>query len=723
MKKKSIEKIPYLTLPKVSRKKDVKYIGRTAIKKVENKMHFFLEVYKNEKMAKDVPVVRIVMNKKDFGTYRPEDGSWTRAKLTSNEYYNALIWETESSRGWGYDRRRKQNILYAPEDLERVKKYFKDIKVWNDGDWWEYISTKQDRICCEERNVRRRRAYERRQAALEDREKHTPQLDEEKLLKYADLVMFHELHYLYYKKHGVRATVACSKCGGVSDERWKPGVSYESQFERMIQEPRMGDFGTCPMCGASGKYMPQGKAKRSHRQTAHLFMGQKYKENGMVFRYIEVGKEWKLGLICGEQGEEMHDSSEQLDGIEIARAYFEPGKKMQMDFHKHNPWTDSDFWDDCNLSGISYIAVKEARVLPNTYENMKGTFLQYSAMEEFARAAGEINPVDYMERYIQTPQIEMLVKLGLIGVVKQLVKCRYGIVADENANRVDAFLGIRKERVKLLIEHKGDTDILEIMQIERRLEQKWTVEQLEQLAEIEVDDTKIAMAIEHTTVQKLLNQISKYAGCEYGTMCSTATGRLRAVTQTYFDYLTMRIALGYDMSYTVYLFPRNLSAAHAKMVMEFNKTEADKRLQETAAKYLLIKKHYRRLRKEFYYEDENFLIRPARDAKEIVMEGRILHHCVGNDTYLIKHNNGTSVILFLRNKKEPEIPYITVEISMNTLNILQWYGAHDKKTDQENMDRWLNTYITRLKCLRDGTLQEAAVEGADKAAMPLLAYA
>lgn len=724
MKKKAIEKIPYLTLPKVSRKKMVEYIGVTAFKVIAHESHLFLEVYRNDKACKNVPVVRIVLNKKDFGTFFPETGAWSRGRITMNTWDSyGLIWREDDERiRKSTDIMEEENVLYSPEDMKRIKA-FTNVSVWRERQWWKYIDSKQKNITATENRERERRKYERRQQALEERERLTPELPESRILEYADRIMFHELHYLYYKKHGVRATVACSKCGGVSDERWKPGVSYESQFERMIQEPRMGDFGTCPMCGARGKYMPQGRAKSFYRQNTYLFLGQRYKEDGMVFRYIEVGKEWQLELTCGEKGLEMYSSLEKLDGIEIARAYFEPGKKMQMDFHKHNPWSGNDFWDDCNLSGQSNITVREAWILPETYWNMKGTFLQYSAMEEFQKAAGAINPVDYIERYIQTPQIEMLVKMGLISVVKQLVKCHYGIVADVNANRVETFLGIRKERVKQLIEKEGAADFLKVMQMEKRMEQSWTDEQVEQLTEIGIDNRQITMAMEHTTIQKLLNHISKYAGCEYGTMCSTAIGRLKAITQTYFDYLEMRQALGYDMNNTVYLFPRDLSTAHTKMVQEHNKLEADKRLREVAVVYPLIKKHYRRLRKAFYYEDENFLIRPARNAEEIVMEGRILHHCVGGDNYLKKHNDGTSTILFLRNVKEPEMPYITVEINMDTLNILQWYGAHDKKPDQKNMDRWLNTYITRLKCLRDGTLQEAAVDGADGAAMQLLAYA
>lgn len=722
MKKKAIEKIPYLTLPKVSRKKRVEYIGVTAFQNIDHERHLLLEVYRNNKACRNVPVVRIVLNKNDFGTFFPESGTWSRGNIISCPWDN-LIWEKENSKST--DIMEEENVLYSQKDLQRIKA-FTNTSVWSERRWWEYIEKRQRKITETEYREKAKRKYERRQQALEERQENTPELPKDRILEYADTILFHNMHHLYYKKHGVRATVACSSCGGVSDERWKPGNNYESQFERIIQEPRMGDYGTCPMCGIRGKYMTQGHARCSYRWTGHLFLGQRYKEEGMVFRYIEVGKEWQLQLICGEKGEpEMYSSCEKLDGIEIVRAYFEPGKKMQKDFCKHDPYTGMDFWDDCNLYGNANMTIKEAHILPETYRNMEETFLKYSAMKEFQRAEVTINPVDYIERYIWTPQIEMLTKMGLIGVVKKMLKYEYGIVADEKANRADAFLGIRKERVKQLIDKKGDTDILKVMQMEKRQEQRWTDEQVEQLAEIRIYNTQVMFhrALEHTTVQKILNYISKQAGCEYGTLCDNAVGRLIDVTQSYFDYLGMRNALGYDMDNTVYLFPRNLSVAHNKMVMEHNKQEADKRLLEVAAIFPMIKKHYRSLRKVFYYEDENLMIRPARNAEEIVMEGRILHHCVGGNNYLDKHNRGTSIILFLRKMKEPEVPYITVEISRNDLKILQWYGANDKKPDQKNMERWLTAYETRMKCQRDGTLQEAAVNGAEGSAVTLLAYA
>lgn len=53
MKKKQIEKVPYLGLRKTTRKRKVKYIAVTAVKNVAHERHFFLEVYENKRKKGD----------------------------------------------------------------------------------------------------------------------------------------------------------------------------------------------------------------------------------------------------------------------------------------------------------------------------------------------------------------------------------------------------------------------------------------------------------------------------------------------------------------------------------------------------------------------------------------------------------------------------------------------------------------------------------------------
>lgn len=705
MKKKQIEKIPYLTLPKTSRKKDVKYIGVTAFKNVAHERHLFVEVYRNSKSTMDIPLVRIVLTKKDFGNYFPKTDEWTRQKIETDHYYNhELLWSEREDRSISWQQAVKINILMSENDLDRIKKVC-NVKVYNESKWWEYIYEHEDNIVCKARSEAEHRKYERRRQALKEREENTPELPEQSILERIDERFFRHKHILFYKKKGSFAKIACTKCGGVTDARWRAGISYESQFERWTIEPREGHLGNCPMCGAIGEYKCQGKVRSAIGKSTHVFLGQKYKETGMVFRYIEVSKEWQLEEICGNDEPEMFNAREVMSSVEIARGYFEEGKKLQIDYHKHSPYTGQDFWDDCNLYGQANISVKQAPILPETYAEMKGTMFQYSALREFVAAAGDTNPIDYMERYSHTPQIEMLTKLGMTEVVKELVSCRYGIVYSQYATRPDVFLGINKDKVKLLIEKKGNVKILKILQMERRIQQNWTAQQIESLAEIDAVQGDIERILSMMTLQKALNQIAKYAGCEFGTGCSSAMARIKHTATTYFDYLSMRAQLGYNMSNTVYQKPRNLEVAHNKMMAEIDKKKVDRRMLEVAETYPLIRKNYRKLRKRYFFEDENFIIRPARSAEEIVQEGRILHHCVGGDTYLKKHNEQKSIILFLRFKEEQETPYITVEIEGE--RIVQWYGAHDKKPDEDRMQKWLNQYITRLKCQGTQNIEDA----------------
>ena len=713
MKKKTIEKIPYLGLQKISRKKSVKYIGVTAIKIIGHKKHLLLEVYENKKKSKKIPVVRIALTKKDFGTYWPDKQIWTRQQLsayspiwTNTHTYTAKILADE-------------NILQSPEDLARIKS-FCGTEIYNDTRWWGHIAEYEGDITSKERKKRTERKYKRRQEALKDRQANTKELPEKAILYRADHVYFHDEHFLYYKKHGSRADVACSKCGGVTTGRWKSSGVYEEQFEKHIVEPREGDFGICPMCGALGQYKCKGKAKGSIRKNRYLFLGQKYKDNGFVMRYIQVEKEWTLGFIAGENGDEMYNAYEKLSGVELARAYFEPGKKVQVDYNKHDPYVGRDFWDDCNLYGLSSIRINSGSILPETYGEMAGTMFKYSAMKEYTDSLmSACNPIEYLECYMRTPQLEMLVKMHLIGVAEKLIKCQYGIIEDETATRQDEFLGIRKEKLKLLIKEKGDIGLLRALQMEKRLAENWTDEQVQQVAETRLTYAQVALAKKYMTLQKFLNRIKKYACCDYGG-CSRSVYRIGQIALIYADYLSMREDRGYDLTNTVYLFPHNLNEAHKKMVEEVNKEKLDKRLKDVAALFPNIRHSYRKLRNKYYYEDDTYIIRPARSAEEIVTEGRVLHHCVGGNSYLRKHNQGETYILFLRFKDTPDMQYITVEIDSKAPSILQWYGAHDKKPDQENIQKWLNRY---LRMLATGTLRTAGMPAATTADMPVMATA
>ena len=176
MKKKAIEKVPFLTLPKVKRGKRVECAALTAIREIGGEEHLFVEVYRNRKEQKEIPAVRVVLTEKDFGTYFPESGTWSRGRIKRNTWSDCgLIWqEKDEWIGKTVNIMAEENILYSPEDLERIREFLKGITVWNPKEWWEYIDRKQENIASKESREKESRKRQRRQQALKERGEHTP---------------------------------------------------------------------------------------------------------------------------------------------------------------------------------------------------------------------------------------------------------------------------------------------------------------------------------------------------------------------------------------------------------------------------------------------------------------------------------------------------------------------------------------------------------------------
>ena len=120
---------------------------------------------------------------------------------------------------------------------------------------------------------------------------------------------------------------------------------------------------------------------------------------------------------------------------EIARTYLEKGKRPQTDYHKFSSYS-GEFWDDCNLCGMNNISIKAAKIYPESYKELRTTFLRYSAAEMYGKHKTMYNLKEYLERYIQWPQIEMFVKMGLHHIAESIVEKFFVVVLYSSANHL-----------------------------------------------------------------------------------------------------------------------------------------------------------------------------------------------------------------------------------------------------------------------------------------------
>lgn len=660
MKKKGIEKIPFAPAQSNT--------VVAFVQAIKGEDHLFVEA-----TAEAVPWIRMVFTKGDWGLFYPASNTWSAAGLDEEKH-------------------KFRGTIMAPES-EKAIKDFCDVKyaTWMHPTW---IQSLTDLI----KNIRWAREEKRnvlRKARLELRGQNTPPLPGD-LENWINNSLLTE-HFLYYKRHGRYADIACSRCGRVTTARIKSNDYDPWGCEKLITPPKHGERGMCQHCKMVGTYKAQGKTKGVYKISKKCFVGQAYKEQGAVIRYIEVEKIYRLDTVLQDQQEIMISAKERVIITEIARTYLEPHKEPQTDYHKYSNYS-GDFWDDHNLSGMNKISIAAARVYPGTYRSLKSTFLKWSAAEEYAKHDAVYNLKDYMIQYIQLPQLEMIVKMKLYGVADAALRYDHSAI-NRYAEKVEDFLMIRKERIKDLISVQGCINYLKAWQFEKEQGIRLTRKEAIFIAESRVRAADVATILQYTTMAKLVNKIERYAGIDIpetaNQMCTTASACLMQITTLYMDYINMRLQRGYDLHNQIFLFPRDLQAAHDQMVLETTQQKIEDRSKEVDEKYPHIKEKYRTLRKKYFYEDEDYQIRPARSASEIVAEGQILHHCVGGDNYLSKHDKGESTILFMRPRKKTEMPYITIEIQGDWIK--QWYGIRDTKPNKTIIDDHLRKYIASMK--------------------------
>lgn len=117
------------------------------------------------------------------------------------------------------------------------------------------------------------------------------------------------------------------------------------------------------------------------------------------------------------------------------------------------------------------------------------------------------------------------------------------------------------------------------------------------------------------------------------------------------------------------LMPAHLEQAHDRAV---EKVAYYTNKQETE----MIAKRAKAL-KPLLMNTQNLVMLAPKTGEEIISEGKILKHCVGG--YVNRHARGDTVILFIRHKASPSIPYFTIEVNPKSLTIVQCHGYKNER--------------------------------------------
>lgn len=489
---------------------------------------------------------------------------------------------------------------------------------------------------------------------------------------FADWLIDQYGSYLYYRKKGSGAHVTCARCGAEYDYRfagrWKSGP-----------EPIRNRQGTCRVCHTEGTWAPEGRV-RNRRINAFAWLIQNMPDGRLCARMYYYA--------CVSYG----GQRDRIDIGESMRIFMGPGGITKY-FHLWNPWTGCAVWSRSNIAGYGSIREEKGPFYPGWEKAVEASGMRYCDLNEWSRhlpirMSMEEKTIRALTTHAKCPQTEFLLKAGATKLALQ-IGAGWSVSLDRKAHRPDKFLRLDPQRARELISANWGCQELRVLQMEMAAGTRWSEEEREfmRLIDSHMGKKEIEELFGIMSLKKLYNRVEKYKK-EYSNSQYTALIELR-------DYLFMRRELGYDMENSVFLNPRSLREAHMEMVAEREQRRTDHYIRGKMAEYPHIRENYPRLKRKYGWRYDGLVIRPAKDAEEIIMEGRNQHHCVGGDMYLRRHDRGESTILLLREEDLPNMPYITVEIKQG--RIAQWYGAHDKKPDQERIDAWLAMYVGQLR--------------------------
>lgn len=480
--------------------------------------------------------------------------------------------------------------------------------------------------------------------------------------------------YLIYKNSGQKILKGfCTHC--------------DSEVEIEREGCRHNAHGACPNCHSVVTYKSEGKTTKRIDDYEDAAILQPFGD-GFILRYFLVGQKIYKGQLGAGGGYREVSISER------ARDIYPGGDKACVMGFEYTIFKQRvERW--CDSTGV--YNCRHAVLYPfNVREVLKDTDYKYSALEQIAvyQHAYSFDVKGFLEQYPRHRCYEYLIKMGLCNIVRGLIgqtHPQYKSGVDLEGKGPMGVLGIEKYDIPILQKTQADLTGLEYVKYARGSGTKLQGAHIRFIQEnFNGSLGSIVRFCEHTTMGRAIKYIK-----EDGRARSKAGYRERA--NIWGDYIDMAKKLRYDLKDGFILFPANLKQAHDIAVKIINEEKDKERYKEENKKNASVAKMEAKLNQQYYFENEKYFIRAPHDAAEIVREGQSLHHCVAG--YTDRVAKGETVVLFLRNKEDPDRPYYTIEIKKG--KIAQWHGKFNdannpkpkeviefvKKFDKEKVDQ------------------------------------
>lgn len=503
----------------------------------------------------------------------------------------------------------------------------------------------------------------------------------ERLKKYVHNTLLADHHYMFQFKEYRKRFGYCTACGKNFDlETKNMRTVTPDDVTRLYAEH--GEEVLCPVCGRT---VTKRYAGYPHKKVYAMAGECRAEKNGALVIYtytfsydysssFRAKQEWCLEQIFYF---DIHKYFQLLYGYEV-RTYTGDKYSNALNFTAAQSVIDIFDYSKCFKEGFHLIGFKEALDKSN---------LKYSCADRLLKLNTPFQLVSYLKFYCSYPVImERLVKEGHANILMSYINGAASGLFKFNKQTVPEFFGLDKEYYNFLrggsVQPVNSFNLCALQFMKRN-----GIPALEEYFDF------VSVALNYKKELNLMLKFRSFRKCvsyakKQSLLCGCAYSYTVNVTHnffmTYSDYISEGKKLNYDFTSESVVFPQNVSIAHQEQI-EF---ERQQELEEEKRKYKNFEKRLKRLKKKYTFSDGKFLIRPAENSDELLIEGNELHHCVYS-CYKDRYMEGDTDILFIRNCQEPDKPFYTLEYKNG--NIVQCRTYHNKERTSEVanfLDKW-----------------------------------
>ncbi len=560
-------------------------------------------------------------------------GVWQQRKLTdlcfARKYYC-----------WNFDRARAKCDSAAAEQI------CTDFLVKNDLAHGESIEGAID--CAETRFV-----ADKRQSAIERKYKKinevimadVPPLPDG-LENWAKRVVFGGAQFWYPAEGAGKDMYVCTACSGVhKQQNAKHGKMYR--------------------CSRTGMDVRLDKLRGGRERYDYAMILQRISGGRCVARHVKIVSLWNRNgqdIFVYERCRLFLDK----DGFQgMYHGLIRDADEFEQEWYDRNPCNQSPMCGFCYPDGVR--------------EALAGTPYAHLGIAEMAKKGWRVHYNNVMRNH------------GVNGVFEYLAKGGYKRLAEEasvwwdrihrDGDGLTGALGINMQRAHRLRQADGGKIYLSWLQHEEESGQKVPERAIRFFEE------KQKVPGEFAFISRLM---SPEQICNYLQRQQKETGlKVDEIIGLWADTVSMAKGLKMDVSDAILHRPRDLRLQHDRLVQKINEASAKEQEAEYRKKFPRLDNVVQSLQK-YAFSDEAFLIVPPRRIMDVLLEGRVLQHCVTNDRYFERMARDESYILFLRKAAAPDVSWYTLEVEPNGV-------IRQKRTKFNRQEKDLDAAVPFLK--------------------------